>query len=120
MSKLKIVFCADGDVVSDFNAQDWADAKIEKYQQNCLLNTTVYVGTEHMMNCFVLRAMEGKLSKDNIEFFWNDVRLIFDVYDGLVVPEDAKIEPFFAHTIEQIVSLGYNRWQKDEAEHQSK
>ena len=54
----------------------------------------------------MLRTLEERISADEIEFYYEDVKLIFDRELGLEDPSDVHPN-FFANITEAIVKLGY-------------
>ena len=106
---LKVVYCRDGQTISDFAACDFADNTIRNYL--CSKNDMeVRVANEIVRDAFVLRLMEEKLSPDEIEFYWEDIKLTFDMVDGLVAPDSVNVDDLclFAKMTYKIIKLGYD------------
>jgi hypothetical protein len=105
---LKVVFCRDGQAVSDFDACDFADATIRQYRCN-RKDMQVRVANQLTQDAFVLRVLEEKLSQDEIEFYWEDIKLEFNREFGLIAPDGVNSDNIclFAKMTEDIVKLGY-------------
>lgn len=115
-SKLKIIYSATGSYsVSDFEATEWVDKRVEMYLTNRPVDLEIRVGTEYMLNVFALRVMEGIIPMEEVEFYFEDTLLVFDKYDGIEFP--SKDLPsnwaMWATVNEQILLLGYKRMKKD-------
>ena len=105
MKKLKIIYSVNGDVVSDLKAEKWVDFKIKEYL-NSSNNLEICIGTEYMLNIFVLRVMQGIIPVENVEFYYENILLIFDIYDGIILPDNCQ--PFgWSTVVMEIVKLGY-------------
>ena len=68
---LKVIYSADGDLVSDMAAEAWAKTLIDKYK-NSLSEHVVKVGTETMVDAIRVMVVRGSLNHDEVQFFnWN-------------------------------------------------
>lgn len=105
---LKVVFCRDGQAISDFAACDFADATIRQYLCN-RKDMKVRVANQLTQDAFVLRVLEEKLSQDEIEFYLEDIKLEFDREFGLIAPDGVNSDDIclFAKMTEAILKIGY-------------
>lgn len=103
---LKVIVCRDGQPVSDFASCDFADATIRRYLCNGE-DMEIKVANELVQDAFVLSVFEGKLSPDDIEFYWEDVRLSFDKCLGLIIPEGAEKVGLHYKMTDRILKLAY-------------
>lgn len=103
---LKVIVCRDGQTVSDFAACEFADATIRRYLCNGK-NMEVKVANELVQDAFVLRLMEEKLSSDEVEFYWENVKLEFDDELGLIAPNGFEEPCLHAKMTEAILKIGY-------------
>ena len=108
MKNLKIIYSANSDIVSDFEAIEWVDNKIQLYLCSHSVENEIRIGTEYMLNIFVLRVMQGIIPVENVEFYYEDIPLIFDTYDGIILPDNCP--PFsWSTVVMEIVRLGYEK-----------
>ena len=112
-NKLKIVYSgANSSVVSDFEAQVWVNEKIRDYLNNRPIDMEVRVGTEYMLNLFVLKAMTETIPIEDVEFYYDNVPLAFNKYDGIIVPEGCS-SFYWTNVVMQIVQRGYKNLKAD-------
>lgn len=114
--KLKIVYSEDGTVVSDFKAINWVDNKIQEFLNSSLVTSEIRIGTEHMLNIFVLRVMEDIIPASDIQFYYENIPLDFNKYDGIILPENCPAFGWATVTM-QIIKLGYTNLTKEEGVH---
>jgi hypothetical protein len=86
--KLKIVFCANGEAVSDAKAKAFAEKAIARYKAKYPIDYTVHIGTSTMLNCFELRVIDGTIPAENVEFYLDDTQLEFDICKGIKISDD--------------------------------
>lgn len=86
--KLKIVFSANGEAVSDAKAKAFAEKAIARYKAKYPIDYTVCIGTETMLCCFELRVVDGTIPVENVEFYLDDTQLEFDICKGIKIPDD--------------------------------
>ena len=114
--KLKIVYTSEGcALVSDFAAEKWVDVQIEEYHKTHPIDKEIRVGTEYMLNLFVLRAMQNVISLENVDFYFEDIKLNLDECDGLEFPREKDIPDgwaMWATVTMKIVKLGYDRFRE--------
>ena len=114
--KLKIVYTSEGcALVSDFAAEKWVDVQIEEYHKTYPIDKEIRVGTEYMLNLFVLRTMQNVISLENVDFYFEDIKLNLDECDGLEFPKDKDIPDgwaMWATVTMKIVKLGYDRFRE--------
>lgn len=115
---LKVVFCHDGQPVSDFKALDFADGTINTYCRTYAIgdkDMMVRFSTECVLDAFVLRTMEDDELAENIEFYYkdpnmeDDIQMEFNEYRGLKIPDG--LDDFGVHSrmVRNIVRLGLDK-----------
>ena len=125
---LKVVYCADGIPISDFKAHETVDNIIETYLRD-KHSRSVYIGTtttvvpiynyeyrtssELCLLIFSLRVLEEKISIHEIEFYFEDEKLKFDLYDGIEIPENNKQMGLYSDVCVKALQLGYQNLVKD-------
>ena len=112
---LGITVCRDGQNISDFMALDFADAVIRRYLCNGK-DMEVKVANELAQDAFVLRVFEGKISPDDIEFYWEDVKLGFDKCLGLIIPDGAEEVGLHYKMTDKILRLAYANMKAEQLE----
>ena len=80
---IKVIYCQDGEVISDFIAFEFVNRKIQDYKNNPQNDLEVRIANEVPFNIFVLRVMEEVISASEIEFYSENVRLNWDEYLGV-------------------------------------
>jgi hypothetical protein len=114
---LKVVFCQDGQAISDFRACDFADGTIKEYQRTCVGDQDMMVrfSTECVLDAFVLRTMEDEVLAKNIEFYYqgpdveNDIQMEFNEYRGLKLPDGVDEIGTRSIMVRKIVRLGVEK-----------
>lgn len=86
--KLKIVFSANGEAVSDAKAKAFAEKAIARYKAKYPIDYTLRIGTSTMLNCFELRVIDGTIPVENVEFYLDDTKLEFDICKGIKISDD--------------------------------
>ena len=84
---LKIVYTAGGEAVSDFKLHEFIETEIECFLKASSGDWVVEVSTENVVLGFELRALEGDIPLNRIEFYCDDVKLDFDMRKGLILPD---------------------------------
>ncbi len=106
---LKINYCRNGELVSDFSVYDFVDRKIEEYLNSPRNDLEVRVANEIAQNAFVLRVFEGLIPEHDIEFYFEGVKLNFDKYFGIECPKNVSDFEINNEMIQKILKLGYDR-----------
>ena len=111
---IKIIFCEEGQPISDFKAYETIDSIIENYK-NHPQDMSIKTSNELYLLIFGLRILEGKISMDELEFYFEDEKLEFNMYDGILEPKEKhhNTEFLFAEVTEKAVKTGYANWKRD-------
>ena len=112
---LKVVFCPEGQAVSDFYACDFVDSKIYEYCIGGGKDTEVRFSTESVLDAFVLRLMQDRFPSNEIEFYYKDTKLPFEIklefneYQGLKTPSGVNEIGTRCEMVRKIVQLGFEK-----------
>lgn len=112
---IKVIYSKDGEPISDFKVYDAVDDMIEVYNTHSNTITQdipIKISSELYLSVFGLRVMEGKISADEVEFYFEDEKLEFDIYFGISMPKN-QIMGFFAEVTEKAVVTGYKNMKRD-------
>ena len=105
---IKVIFCPEGHHVADDNTLAYVDSVFWEYDFGGRMDIEVKVGNELIIDGFVLRLLEKKFPANEIEFYDNDTRLIFDECYGLIASDENKTTiGAHAKITERILSLAY-------------
>ena len=112
---LKVVFCADGQAVSDFKALDFVDNITATYCRNYGRPMEIRFSTECVLDAFVLRVMEEKIPADRIKFYYqgpdmeSEVEMEFHEIRGLRVPDEINEIGVRCNMTRNIFNLGFEK-----------
>lgn len=111
---LKIVYCADGEPMSDFKVHRYVDFVLDHYNNHTKgkFDRTIYTASELCLSVFGLRAMEGKILFKDIEFYFEDIKLELDPYQGFKYPAGVKFG-FHVDVARKILEVGMQRALKE-------
>ena len=107
---IKVIYSKDGEPISDFKVYDSVDRMIETYK-SCP-NIIIKVSSELYLLVFGLRALEEKISVDEVEFYFEDNKLDFHPCLGILDPDDQRIG-FYSEVIDKAVKVGYEKMRKN-------
>ena len=89
---LTVVYREIAASISDFEAYQFVDKCIETYKIEKEINPSydmgIQVSNSIVIDIFGLRALENKISIDDIEFYADKEKLEFDEYFGLMDPNN--------------------------------
>ena len=112
---IKVIYCKEGQPISDFKVSDAVDDMIEVYNTNrntITQDIPIKTSSELYLSVFSLRVMEGKISADEVEFYCEDEKLEFDIYFGVSISKNHAMG-FFAEVTEKAVVTGYKNMKRD-------
>lgn len=112
---IKVIYSKDGEPISDFKVYEAVDDIIDVYKTHSDVITQdipIKVSSELYLLAFGLRVLEGKISMDDVEFYFEDYKLGFDMHLGILEPED-KSFGFFAEVVNKACKVGYENMQRD-------
>lgn len=112
---IKIIYCKEGQPISDFKIYDAVDDMIEVYNTHRDVITQdipIKTSNELYLSVFCMRVMEGKISADEVEFYFEDEKLEFDIYFGVSMPKNRTMG-FFAEVANKSINAGYNNMKRD-------
>lgn len=110
---LKIIYSKDGELVGDYSAYDFVDRKIADYINSCEEHLEVRVANEVPFNIFSLRVMENVISEQEVEFYWEETKLIWDKYLGVEFPDSNTEFGIHLPVVNKILKLGYQKRMSD-------
>lgn len=105
---LKIVYCKDGNPISDFKVYEFVDGMIDTYLSFHPSYFPVETSSELCLMVFVLRTIEDKIPLNEIEFYFENEKIEFHPYLGIVDPEDQKLG-FFSEVCDKAIKIGYEK-----------
>lgn len=108
---IKVIYSKDGQPVSDFKVYDAVDDMIEVYNthKNAITqDIPIKTSSELYLLAFGLRVLEDKIPIDEVEFYFEDDKLEFDPYLGILDPENKKLG-FFVDVTEKALKVGYEK-----------
>ena len=111
---LNVVFCEDGQAISDFSACSFVDDIINKYMRD-KNDVEVRFSTEAVLDVFVLRVMEDKIPMNEVEFYYKDpsvpydIQMKFNEFMGLEIPDGVDNIGVRCSMTEKIIQLGYKK-----------
>ena len=103
---IKVIYSKDGESISDFKVYDSVDRMIVT-NKSCS-NIEIKISSELYILVFGLRILEGKIPIDEVEFYFEDNKLEFHPYLGILDPDD-KIIGFYSGVIDKAVRVGYEK-----------
>ena len=115
---IKVIYSKDGQPISDFKVYDAVDDMIEVYnthRNSITQDIPIKTSSELYLSVFGLRVMEERISADEVEFYFEDEKLEFDIYLGISMPKN-KTMGFFAEVTEKAVVTGYKNMKRDGCE----
>ena len=112
---IKVIYCKEGQPISDFKVYDAVDDMIEVYnthRNTITQDIPIKVSSELYLSVFSLRVIEGKISADEVEFYCEDEKLEFDIYCGVEMAKNHAMG-FYAEVTEKAVVTGYKNMKRD-------
>lgn len=112
---IKVIYSKDGEPISDFKIYEAVDDMIEVYKTHSDVITQdipIKVSSELYLLVFGLRVLEGRISMDDVEFYFEDDKLEFDMHFGILEPK-GKSFGFFAEVVENACKVGYENMKRD-------
>ena len=103
---LKIIYSEQGISMGDKFVKQYVDQKIEEYLNSEANDLEVWVANEITLNMFVLRVMEGIIPDFDIEFYWENTKLIWDEYLGVEIPDNCTELGINLSIINRIIQIG--------------
>lgn len=108
---IKVIYSKDGQPISDFKVYDAVDNMIKVY--NTYSNTItqdipIKTSSELYLLVFGLRVLEEKIPIDEAEFYFEDDKLEFDPYLGILDPDNRQLG-FYTNTVESAIKVGYEK-----------
>jgi hypothetical protein len=111
---MKVVFCHDGQAISDFEALRFVDNMTTYYcRYSYGKPMEIRFSTECVMDAFVLRLMEDKIPADRIKFYYkspgmeSEIEMEFDECLGIKIPDNVRDIGVRYEMTNQILRLGY-------------
>lgn len=100
---LKIIYTKSGISVSDFTAMEWAKATLWEYKPG--ENKIIRISSEVCLRAFELLVIRGNIRKEEIEFYFEDTKFIYDDVVGLRCPSCMQTMPFtnISYSISDII-----------------
>ena len=102
---LKIIFSEDGKSISDFEVRSKAKDVIENYLKE-KKDVEIFVSNECYFDTFVLYTMKGIILKEEIEFYFGDVKLDFDECCGTSFPNGVSFNSVHTDILSEIIDIG--------------
>lgn len=119
---IKVIYCKDGQPISDFNVYDAVDDMIEVYNTHSDTITQdipIKTSNELYMLVFGLRVLEEKIPIDEVEFYFEDDKLEFDPCLGILDQKDKNLG-FFTEVSEKAIMAGYKKMMQNRSKTTSK
>ena len=107
---LKIIYGPEGHPVSDYHVFDWVDYNILRYKQSSY-PTEVHTCNENVLNTFAMRVLDGSISLDGIEFYFENEKLEFDPILGLQNPKGKQMG-IFQEIMDKSLKYSYDLMKK--------
>ena len=108
---LKIIFSEKGEAVSDFEVRNKAKEVIKNYL-NEKNDIELFVSNECYFDTFVLYTMKGLISEEDIEFYYGDVKLLYNEYKGTHFPKGFLFEGIHTSIVSEIIGIGCEKMLK--------
>ena len=102
---LKVIYGKKGQALPDHYVYEWVDYNIERYNHDGIGHTLV-TSNELVLMVFAQRTLEGVIAEDKIEFYYEDVKLDFDMCLGIQNPPGIRLG-IFAEVTEKSLNAGY-------------
>jgi len=112
---LRIIYSSEGEPISDFKVKDFVDNIIDTYNTYSPDILPVKTSSELCLSMFVLRITEEKVPVEEVEFYFEDEKLEFDINKGLR-SLSGKTVGFMADVTRRIVSTAIERILKSKKE----
>ena len=104
---IKVVYGRNGQPISDFEVYDFVDSVIESYiETGYNVNYTVNISNELCLMVFGLRMLEGKIPINEVELYFEDIKLEFDPILGIKDPTNCTLG-FYADVAEKAIVISY-------------
>jgi len=105
---LKVIYCNDGEPISDFEVYEIVDdaIKINEKFPSTIINFKT--SNELCLLTFSLRVLEGKIPIDKVEFYFENEKLEFDPVLGLKDPDDKTIG-LYTEVCSKALKVGYEK-----------
>lgn len=109
---LKVIYTKDGILINDFKVYDFVDDYI-KSRIDLIYNDdiSIKISSELCLSVFILRVLENNIPLDKVEYYYEDEKLKFDPYIGLIVPNDIQM-CFYAEVSDKILRILYTNLKK--------
>lgn len=107
---IKVIYSKNGEPISDFKVYEAADRMIESHK-SCK-SIVVKTSSELYMMVFGLRVLEDKISADEVEFYFEDDKLEFSPYFGILEPMDKNLG-FYSEVTDKGIKAGYEKMKRD-------
>ena len=101
---LKIVYCREGIVISDYEVENFVDGIIKDYLGHSV-DTTVKISSEILLNVFLERMLRGDIAYESIKFFIEDEEIENSLYKGFTLPEGKRLGIYFGEYIMRISKM---------------
>jgi len=112
---LKIIYGPEADPISDFKVEVYVELTIKLYNKFHSISE-IRTCSELCFTTFALSVLEGKLPHEEIEFYFKDKKLDFNMVNGIINPYNETMG-FFADVTMKCVNAGIeNMKKKKEAE----
>lgn len=102
---LRIVYGTKGQAVPDHYVYEWVDYNIERFK-NISYTYTINTSNELVLMTFALRTIEGIIPENEIEFYYEDEKLDFDMCLGIQNPKGTRLG-IFSEVVEKSLNAGY-------------
>ena len=106
---IKVIYSKDGELVGDYSAYNFVDGKIAEYINSHAEHLVVKIANEVPFNIFALRVVEDIIDINDIEFYWEDIKLNFDKYLGIELPESNSEFGVHLPVVNKIIKTGYQK-----------
>lgn len=110
---LKIIYTKDGKALNDFHVNKFVGDTIGKYIASGRKDTVIKIAHEGCLTLFELPAVKGIIDEDDIEFYFEDEKLEFNIYNGLKFPKSGRKMGFFADNIRKVIDASYQNFKKN-------
>ena len=112
---IKVIYCKEGQPISDFKVYDAVDDMIEVYNTHrdaITQDIPIKTSNELYLLVFGLCVLEGRISMDDVEFYFEDDKLEFDMHLGILEPKD-KSFGFYEEVVNKACEVGYENMKRD-------